>query len=88
MPHLQDTPFFGVYVTMTEATHHYTTVPQIYSQKREIVYPHGNILGMIIYMLLDSLSHRVFQEGLVLLIQWFISVTQNVTLISGNTTSV
>jgi hypothetical protein len=63
MPHLQDTPFFGLYVPMTEATHHYTTVPQFFSQKREIVYPRGNILGMIIYvLLLDSLSHRVFHR--------------------------
>lgn len=46
MPHLQDTPFLGLYVSMTEATHHYHTVPQIYSQKREIIYPRGNVVGI------------------------------------------
>lgn len=46
MPHLQDTPFLALYLSMTEATHHYPTVPLIYSQKRELVYPRGNMLGM------------------------------------------
>lgn len=46
MPHLQDTPFLALYTSMTEATHHYHTVPQIFSQKREIIYPRGNMLGM------------------------------------------
>ena len=46
MPHLQDTPFLGNFVSMTEATHHYHTVPQIYGQKREIIYPRGNVLGI------------------------------------------
>jgi len=45
MPHIQATPFLAVYMTMTEATHYYPTVPQIYSQKREIDYPRGNVLG-------------------------------------------
>lgn len=45
MPHLQDTPFLALYLSMTEATHHYPTVPLIYSQKRELVYPRGNMLG-------------------------------------------
>lgn len=45
MPHLQKTPFMGLYMFMTEAVHQYPTVPQIYSQKREIDYPRGNIIG-------------------------------------------
>lgn len=45
MPHLQETPFMALYMTMTEAAHYYPTVPQIYSQKREIDYPRGNVLG-------------------------------------------
>lgn len=45
MPHIQATPFLALYMTMTEATHYYPTVPQIYSQKREIDYPRGNVLG-------------------------------------------
>lgn len=44
-PHIQETPFFAFYMSMTEAVHYYPTVPQIYSQKREIDYPRGNVLG-------------------------------------------
>jgi hypothetical protein len=47
VPNIQELPFFAPYVTMTEAAHYYTTIPQPYSQKREIVYPRGNMLGMI-----------------------------------------
>ncbi len=32
-------------MTMSEAAHYYPTVPQIFSQKREIDYPRGNVLG-------------------------------------------
>lgn len=64
MPHIQDTPFFGLYMSMTEATHHYPTVPQIYSQKREIVYPRGNILGMLpIYTTIEVVvNHYCFRR--------------------------
>lgn len=45
MPHIQETPFMGLYMCMTEACHVYPTTPQVYSQKREIDYPRGNVLG-------------------------------------------
>jgi len=45
MPHLQATPFMCLFMSLTEASHYYPTTPQIYSQKREIDYPRGNVLG-------------------------------------------
>lgn len=45
MPHIQETPFFAFHMCMTDACHYYPTVPQIFSQKREIDYPRGNVLG-------------------------------------------
>jgi choline dehydrogenase-like flavoprotein len=45
MPHIQGTPFMAFYMSMSEAAHYYPTVPQIFSQKREIDYPRGNALG-------------------------------------------
>lgn len=45
MPHIQETPFMGLYMSMTDACHNYPTTPQVYAQKREIDYPRGNVLG-------------------------------------------
>eukprot|EP01111_Echinosteliopsis_oligospora_P004375 TRINITY_DN1701_c0_g1_i1.p1 TRINITY_DN1701_c0_g1~~TRINITY_DN1701_c0_g1_i1.p1 ORF type:complete len:757 (-),score=226.92 TRINITY_DN1701_c0_g1_i1:37-2307(-) len=45
LPHLQATPFMCLFMSLSEASHYYPTTPQIYSQKREIDYPRGNVLG-------------------------------------------
>lgn len=45
LPHIQETPFFAFHMCMSDACHYYPTVPQIFSQKREIDYPRGNVLG-------------------------------------------
>eukprot|EP00026_Physarum_polycephalum_P003850 Phypoly_transcript_03866.p1 GENE.Phypoly_transcript_03866~~Phypoly_transcript_03866.p1 ORF type:complete len:727 (+),score=102.27 Phypoly_transcript_03866:97-2277(+) len=42
---LQNMPFVLPYVGMTNAAHQYLTVPQLYSQKREVNYPRGNMIG-------------------------------------------
>lgn len=48
LPNMQQCPLFGPYISMSEASHYYVTTPQLFSQKREIDYPRGNLLGIII----------------------------------------
>lgn len=43
--HIQKTPFMVPFLSMTNASYQYHTIPQIYSQKREISYPRGNVVG-------------------------------------------
>jgi choline dehydrogenase-like flavoprotein len=43
--HIQETPFLCWYSWLTEMSHYYQTTPQIHGQKREIVYPRGNVIG-------------------------------------------
>jgi len=43
--HFAETPFMSPYMSMTNDSYYYVTIPQVYANKREINYPRGNLLG-------------------------------------------
>jgi len=43
--HFSETPFMTPYLSVTNHSYYYQTVPQVYGNKREINYPRGNLIG-------------------------------------------